>query len=150
MGGIFHGLLLVEEVRRLFDEIEIEGTTLRNRGEGDVRIVLDELVVEALEERSAVEFDESVTKFDVHAIDIAGVGPVGVVDRGEGDALAFAGKCSEKHVRRVERVNKVGREGRALTEGVDRASGFVFEIDGLEGGFENVLFGHLLVGLRDG
>lgn len=45
---------LVEEVRRLFDEIEIEGTTFRHGGEVDVGIVFCELVVESLEERSSV------------------------------------------------------------------------------------------------
>lgn len=84
----------VEEVRALLDEVQIEGSTLWYRWEGNIWVVLAELVIEALEERAAMEFNEAFAQLDVHLINVAGVGPVGVVDGRKYNALALASKSS--------------------------------------------------------
>lgn len=141
---------LIEEVRTLLHQPNLEATTLGHRRERNVRILANEVIVETLEERSAVELYKSVSQLNVHDVDVASVRPVRVVYGSESDALAFAGERSDKHVRRVEGVDEVGREGRALSERVDEAAAFVLEIDGLEGSLEDVLPRDLLVGLSDG
>lgn len=102
-----------------------------------------------------VELDESITESDRHLVDRAGVGPVRIVHRGEGNLVLFseggersavnsigrliktylACESGHHHVGSVERVDEVGRERRGLRSGVDLGGDSrVDDEDGLKSG----------------
>jgi len=66
-----------------------------------------------------VELNELFTENVVHACHVGRVSPIGVVDTRKCYPLALAAEGGEHHVRGVDRVNEVGREGGVLLLLVD-------------------------------
>ena len=79
-------------------------TAGREGGEVRVRVAELEGLEELLEEGGLVEVEEAVAQGRVHRADVGRVGPVGVVDGGEGEAAVVHLEGRHEHVRAVEAV----------------------------------------------
>eukprot|EP00276_Gloeochaete_wittrockiana_P017470 CAMPEP_0184357452 /NCGR_PEP_ID=MMETSP1089-20130417/108900_1 /TAXON_ID=38269 ORGANISM="Gloeochaete wittrockiana, Strain SAG46.84" /NCGR_SAMPLE_ID=MMETSP1089 /ASSEMBLY_ACC=CAM_ASM_000445 /LENGTH=154 /DNA_ID=CAMNT_0026695235 /DNA_START=114 /DNA_END=575 /DNA_ORIENTATION=+ len=140
----------LEEVRALKYEGDVEITTRGNRRKVDLGVVLLKLGEELVEKRLTVEIDKGLTEGDVHFIDRTRMGPVTVVDGGVDDAAGGALVGGHEHVGRIEGVDIIGREGRALFPGADgQFIIFVNDRDFLQQ-CRNDVAARLAVGLADG
>src|SRR5436190_22760726 len=86
--------------------------------------------------------NELLTQNPVHRIDVSCVGPKGIMNGGEREAEFIAPSGRKYHVRRIERVNEVGRKCLELLALIDDiTSMWLLDIESLQAGNNRMSFG---------
>lgn len=103
----------------MFNFIKVEITKLRYAWKLLVRVTAHKVVMERVNNRTAVKLDELRPQYLVHPFNVGSMSPVGIVDASEGYSFSLAVESSQHHMCRVDRVNEVRWESRVLLLLVD-------------------------------